>query len=124
MNRVLRHFSVINKIRQREKLFQKDNFPRCPTHVFMDQPTPAATLESQKEHLSPYQLYLIENRAMERPFTGRLYEEVATGFYHCVVCDTRLFTFNHKYKANTGYASFWRPIEDRVKIVEGEVLFD
>ena len=52
---------------------------------------------------------------MERPFTGRLWDEMSPGFYHCVACNTRLFTFNHKYQAQTGYASFWRSIDGTVR---------
>ena len=55
---------------------------------------------------------------MERPFTGNLWGELSTGFYHCVVCDTRLFTFNHKFQSQTGHASFWRSIDNRVGIIE------
>ena len=124
MNRILRHFSVLNKIKNKEKLRQGSTIPRCPTHLFNDQPIPKATLETNRHLLSPAQQYLIETKSMERPFTGNLWAESSAGFYHCAVCDLRLFTFNHKYQANIGYASFWRAVDGRVNTVEEEVIFD
>ena len=61
---------------------------------------------------------------MERPFTGNLWGERATGFYHCAVCDTRLFTFDHKFESKTGFASFWKAITGRVNIIDEPVEFD
>jgi len=40
MYRILRYFSVINKLSNKEKLRQGTAFERCPTHLFNDQPTP------------------------------------------------------------------------------------
>jgi hypothetical protein len=118
MNRIVRRFSIINKLKDKERLGQGSTFERCPTHIFNDQPTPKATYESSKHLLSPYQQFLIDTKALERPFAGKFWAELSTGFYHCAVCDTRLFTFNHKFQSNTGHATFWRHIEDRVRTVD------
>jgi peptide-methionine (R)-S-oxide reductase len=63
---------------------------------------------------------------MERPFTGMLWSHDETGFYHCVVCNTRLFTFDSKFKSKTGLATFWRCVENRVTIIDDDkqVNFD
>jgi len=49
---------------------------------------------------------------------------MSAGFYHCIVCNTRLFTYNHKFQPNTGYASFWRAIDQTVVTLDEEVKFD
>lgn len=46
------------------------------------------------------------------------WDQTEVGFYHCVVCNTRLFTFDAKFDSKTGFASFWRGVEDRVNIIE------
>lgn len=61
---------------------------------------------------------------MERPFTGNLWHELSTGFYHCAVCDSRLFTFNHKFQSQNGYPTFWRAIEGSISTDDEEVKFD
>ena len=53
-----------------------------------------------------------------------LFDEVSIGFYHCVICDTKLFSFNHKFDSKTGHASFYQSAENRVEIVEDEVRFE
>lgn len=40
------------------------------------------------------------------------------------MCDTRLFTFNHKYDSRTGYATFWGALKGTIKTDDQEVLFD
>lgn len=109
MNRVVQYFSVLNKIQVKEKLINGFKFPRCPTHI-----VPQVHDPKPQGSLSPFQQYLINNKAMERPFTGNLWFEQSTGFYHCAVCDTRLFTFNHKFQSNTGYPTFWRAIDGTI----------
>ena len=49
---------------------------------------------------------------------------MSTGFYHCVVCETRLFTFDQKIKSDSGYASFYSFVEDRVNVLEEKVNID
>jgi peptide-methionine (R)-S-oxide reductase len=61
---------------------------------------------------------------MERPYTGNLWGEVAPGFYHCVVCGTRLFTFDQKIRDESGYASFYDCVEKRVTILEERTDFE
>lgn len=44
---------------------------------------------------------------MERPFTGDKWFEKDVGYYHCTVCESRLFTWDHKFQSPTGMATFW-----------------
>jgi peptide methionine sulfoxide reductase MsrB len=109
---------VASKLKPKSTTRQSTNYLRCQTHIFQDKPAPSANFQFDKNKLTPFQQYLIETKSMERPFTGNLWDELSTGFYHCAVCDSRLFTFNHKYQSKTGYPSFWAAIEGRVKTLD------
>ena len=41
--------------------------------------------------LSELSYYVTQQNGTERPFTGTLNKRIA-GDYHCIVCDTKLFT--------------------------------
>lgn len=71
-----RYFSILNKIRQRER-------GQNPAHKIHVPPKMAAyqyndivgttSYAEQKNNLTPYQQYLIETNSIERPFTGNLW---------------------------------------------------
>lgn len=112
------YFSVINKIRHREKV-KNPPLERVKIKPYQYQDVVGqATYEDRKLDLTPHQQYLIETKSMERPYIGNLWGEITPGFYHCAVCDTRLFSFDHKIKSESGYASFYNYVEKRVSVVE------
>lgn len=78
----------------------------------------------KKLELTPHQLWLVNTKSMERPFTGHLWSEKDPGYYSCVVCGTRVFTWDHKFFLATGMATFWGHIKGRVNIVEEEAKLD
>lgn len=45
-------------------------------------------------NLSPHQYWVAEGLGMERPFTGDKWFEKDVGYYDCVVCETRLFSWD------------------------------
>lgn len=53
-----------------------------------------------------------------------MWGEVSAGFYHCAICNTRLFTFDQKFKTDSGFACFYDCVEKRVTIVEEQANFD
>jgi peptide methionine sulfoxide reductase MsrB len=61
---------------------------------------------------------------MERSYTGNLWGEISPGFYHCAVCDTRLFTFDQKFNSDTGYACFYDCVDKRVTVLDEKTEFD
>jgi len=53
----------------------------------------------------------------EVPFSGKYWNNHASGLYRCICCDTALFDSQTKFESGTGWPSFWQPIS-RINIVE------
>ena len=71
-------------------------------------PFDSRDLESR---LTPLQYQVTQCSATERAFSGEYWNTKDPGVYHCVVCDTALFSSETKYDSGTGWPSFWAPVE-------------
>ena len=72
-----------------------------------------------KNELPPDRYAVLREAATERPFSGTLYHNVATGTYACGACNAPLFSSSTKFESGSGWPSFFQPIApDAVKIVE------
>ena len=60
-----------------------------------------------KQSLSPEQYQVARCGGTERAFTGKYWDNKATGIYHCVCCGTPLFSSTTKFESGTGWPSFW-----------------
>lgn len=60
--------------------------------------------------LTPEQYRVAFQEGTERAFTSRLNEEKRRGVYHCIACDTPLWSSEHKFDSGTGWPSYWQPI--------------
>ena len=60
-----------------------------------------------KQSLSPEQYQVARCGGTERAFTGKYWDNKATGVYHCVCCGTPLFSSTTKFESGTGWPSFW-----------------
>jgi peptide-methionine (R)-S-oxide reductase len=60
--------------------------------------------------LPPDSYRVTRHAGTERPFTGALLEEHRRGVFHCICCDTALFSSATKFDSGTGWPSFWAPI--------------
>jgi len=70
-----------------------------------------------RERLSEEQYQVTQLKGTERPFTGRYVDQKADGTYRCVVCNTPLFSSEHKYDSGSGWPSFWLPLAgDNVRV--------
>jgi len=63
-----------------------------------------------QQQLTSLQYDVTRRGATEWAFTGALFDEHRSGLYHCIDCDTALFTSATKFDSGTGWPSFWAPI--------------
>ncbi len=76
------------------------------------------TEEEWRERLTPEQFAVTRRGGTEPAFTGEHWDNKEPGTYHCVGCDTPLFTSDAKYDSSTGWPSFFQPIDEEVLVLE------
>tara|TARA_B100000029_G_scaffold512047_1_gene607666 strand:+ start:2345 stop:2749 length:405 start_codon:yes stop_codon:yes gene_type:complete len=64
-----------------------------------------------RERLTDEQFFVTQNAGTERAFTGCYWDTKAKGTYHCIVCDSRLFSSETKFDSGTGWPSFYQALE-------------
>jgi peptide-methionine (R)-S-oxide reductase len=67
--------------------------------------------ENYQGRLSQLQFHVTQEKGTEPPFTGRYWDTKEPGIYHCVCCDSPLFSSDTKFDSGTGWPSFWDPID-------------
>jgi peptide-methionine (R)-S-oxide reductase len=67
------------------------------------------TDEQWRAELTPEQYEVLRRKGTERPFTGPLNENKASGEYRCAGCGAVLFHSDAKFDSGTGWPSFFRP---------------
>jgi peptide-methionine (R)-S-oxide reductase len=66
-----------------------------------------------RELLTPEQYRVGVKDGTERAFSpGNFESEKRDGVYHCVGCDTPLWSSEHKFDSGTGWPSFWQPVRE------------
>jgi len=65
--------------------------------------------------LTPEEIYIIENKGTEMPFSGKFNSFYKDGIYTCKKCNTPLFHSNDKFDSGSGWPSFDECIEGAVK---------
>ncbi|WP_424339531.1 peptide-methionine (R)-S-oxide reductase MsrB [Henriciella sp.] len=66
-----------------------------------------------RDLLTPEQFNVGVKEGTERPFSpGNHNDEKRDGVYHCVGCDTPLWSSEHKFDSGTGWPSFYKPIRE------------
>ncbi|MCY4031493.1 MAG: peptide-methionine (R)-S-oxide reductase MsrB [Hyphomicrobiales bacterium] len=64
-----------------------------------------------REALTPEAYHVTREAGTERPFTSALNAEKREGDYHCICCDTKLFSSGEKFDSGTGWPSFFAPVD-------------
>ncbi|MEL6724063.1 MAG: peptide-methionine (R)-S-oxide reductase MsrB [Pseudomonadota bacterium] len=68
-----------------------------------------------RDLLTPDQYQVGVREGTERAFSpGNFESEKRDGIYHCVGCDTPLWSSEHKFDSGTGWPSYWQPIDENV----------
>jgi len=73
------------------------------------------TDEEWKKQLSSQQYHILRKNGTERPF-GQVYDDFKkqeNGSYHCLGCDTKLFTTTEKINSNSGWPAFYDPADSK-----------
>ena len=66
-----------------------------------------------RELLTPEQYRVGVKEGTERAFSpGNFEGEKRDGVYHCVGCDTPLWSSQHKFDSGTGWPSYYQPIRE------------
>jgi peptide-methionine (R)-S-oxide reductase len=63
-----------------------------------------------RERLDAEQFAVTQQKATERPYSGKYVDHKDDGTYRCVCCDAELFSSMHKFDSGSGWPSFWLPM--------------
>lgn len=66
--------------------------------------------EIWKKELSASEFYVLRQQGTERAYTGELTDNKREGTYYCAACGLALFSSKHKYDSETGWPSFYQPV--------------
>ncbi|CAD8158736.1 unnamed protein product [Paramecium octaurelia] len=86
---------------------------------------PKQQVEIRLDRLSmdPHRYWIAVAKGMERPFSGEFWNHDQQGVYQCFHCKNTLFQSDHKFQAQTGYASFYQHHKNSVKTIETKAKY-
>jgi peptide-methionine (R)-S-oxide reductase len=79
--------------------------------------------EEWRRELTIEQYAVLRRRVTERPWTSSLNKESRPGTYLCAGCDLPLFSSNTKFESETGWPSFWAPINGAIETSEDRSFY-
>ena len=66
-----------------------------------------------KSELNELEYYVLRKQGTERAYTGELTDNKAEGIYYCSACGLAVFSSKNKYDSETGWPSFYQPINKK-----------
>ena len=82
------------------------------------------TKEQWQKELAPKVYHITREKGTESPFSGAYTDNKEKGLYTCICCGTYLFRSDEKFDSQTGWPSFYTPIDERnIAIVLDTSLF-
>jgi len=79
--------------------------------------------EEWRHELTSEQYGVLRRHQTERPWSSTLNDEHRAGRYLCVGCSLPLFSSTTKFESETGWPSFWAPIEGAIETAEDRSFF-
>jgi peptide-methionine (R)-S-oxide reductase len=80
--------------------------------------------EEWRQQLTPEQYAVCRLKGTEPAFTGKYWNNHASGMYRCAACGAELFSSETKFDSGTGWPSFSQPVnKDNVETDEDTSLF-
>ena len=67
-----------------------------------------------RKKLDPEKYQVLRQGATERAFTGKYWDSKADGVYRCAGCGEKLFSSDTKFESNSGWPSFFKPLDDDI----------
>jgi len=64
-----------------------------------------------REKLDPDQYQVLRQGSTERAFTGKYWDSKKSGTYLCAGCGEKLFSSDTKFESNSGWPSFFQPLD-------------
>lgn len=71
-----------------------------------------------RRQLTKEQFYVLREKGTEAPYTGKYTDNKEKGIYHCAACGLALFSSAAKYDSETGWPSFFQPVEAKSVLEE------
>ena len=72
------------------------------------------TEQEWREQLSPEAFSVCRQHGTEAPFSGKYYDNKATGIYECICCGAPLFESSTKFDSGSGWPSYYEALEGAV----------
>ena len=67
-----------------------------------------------REQLNDEQYRVCRKKGTEVPFSGQYYANKAKGIYHCICCNTPVFSSQSKFDSGSGWPSFYAPLDEKI----------
>lgn len=74
--------------------------------------------EVLRQELGEEGFHIVREKGTERAFSGKYWDEKASGVYLCSVCNNPLFSSETKYDSGSGWPSYYEPVQQDKVITE------